>query len=60
MNKKEIEEIRQGVGTMAEMALIFFRASLGAGATIEEAAKTTQAYLAAIMFGKQSEQPEDK
>lgn len=49
MNKNEFEEMRQALGATAEMALIFFRAALGAGATVEEAVRTTQAFLSALL-----------
>lgn len=40
------------MGVTAEMGLIFFRATLGAGATMEEAMRMTQAYFSAILFGR--------
>lgn len=59
--KKEIEELTQAIGSIAEMGVIFFRATLGTGATMEETMKLTQAYLAALMFGGRTQQtPEDE
>lgn len=40
------------MGVTAEMGLIFFRATLEAGATMEEAMRMTQVYLSAILFGR--------
>lgn len=50
-NKQKLEEMRQAIGVMAETGIIFFRAALEAGATMEETVKLTQAYMAAVMFG---------
>ena len=58
-DKKEIEELRQAVGTMAEMGVMFFRATLGTGATMEETMRLTQAYLAALMFGGRTQQTQE-
>lgn len=52
MEKDKIEELRQGVGAMAEMSLIFFRAVLGSGASMEEALRLTQAFVSAQIYGK--------
>lgn len=52
MNENGFEETKQAVGVMAETALILFRAVLGAGATMDEAAKITQAYIAALLYSK--------
>lgn len=53
MNKKEqMEQLKQAIGQTAEMALMFFRAVLGAGGTQEEARYVTQAYIGAAMYGK--------
>lgn len=52
-NKRpNVEELRQSLGAAAEMALIFMRAALGAGANMEEATRLTQAYIAALLFGR--------
>lgn len=54
-----VESLRQSIGVTAEMALLFMRASLGAGATNEEAARTTQAFIGAIIYGRPKEKPEE-
>lgn len=62
-NKRpNVEELRQSLGATAEMALIFMRAALGAGANMEEATRLTQAYIAALLFGRmaQPKPPEDE
>ncbi len=38
-----IEALEKSLGATAEMSLIFMRATLGAGATTEEAIRVTQA-----------------
>lgn len=44
MGQKEMVELMKNqIGAVAEMALIFFRATIAAGATMEEALKLTQA-----------------
>lgn len=50
--KLNMEDTIKSVGVTAEMGLIFFRATLWAGATMEEAMRMTQAYLSAILFGR--------
>lgn len=52
--KPNMEDTIKSVGVTAEMGLIFFRATLGAGATMEEAMRMTQVYLylSAILFGR--------
>lgn len=52
MDEKQIEEMKQAVGVMAETALILYRSVLGTGATIDEASKITQAYIAALLYSK--------
>lgn len=49
--KEQIEMMKNSIGAVAEMALIFYRAAIGVGATMEEALKLTQAYLAAMIHG---------
>lgn len=51
MEKDKVEELRQSVGAMAEMSLIFFRAVLGSGASMEEALRLTQAFVSAQIYG---------
>ena len=56
MNPKEqIEMLKGAIGATAEMALIFYRATIQVGATMEEALKITQAYLAAMIHGNKKE-----
>lgn len=55
-DKEEVERMIQGVGATAEMSLIFYRAAIEAEATLAEAIKLTQAYLAALLFGNQQNQ----
>lgn len=53
MNRKEqMEQLRNAMGMTAEMSLIFYRAAMGAGASMEEAMKLVQAYIAAVLFGQ--------
>ena len=59
MNRKEqLEKLRNAMGMTAEMSLIFYRAALGAGASMEEAMKLVQAYIAAVLFGQNKKAPE--
>ena len=59
MNRKEqLEKLRNAMGMTAEMSLIFYRAALGAGASMEEAMKLVQAYIAAVLFGQNKKGPE--
>ena len=58
MNRKEqIEQLRNAMGMTAEMALIFYRAAIGAGASMEEAMKLVQAYIGAVLFGQNKKAP---
>jgi len=50
----------KAIGTMAEMSLVFYRATIGAGANLEEATRVTQAYIAAMAFGKGQGQNKDE
>lgn len=43
------------IGVIAEMSLQFYRALLSAGASTQEAAVLTQAYLAATIYGNRKE-----
>jgi len=52
MSNDKTMPLVQALGTTAEMSLVFYRAALGAGATLEEAMRLTQAYIGALMFGK--------
>lgn len=61
MTKKEqIEQLKNAMGVTAEMALMFYRAALGAEATPEEAMKLVQAYIAAVLFNQNKKAPEEK
>jgi len=60
MNEKQIEEMKQAVGVMAETALILYRAALGAGATTNEAIKIMQAYIGALLYNKPEQPAEDE
>ena len=50
--EKRLEQIRNALGITAEMALMFYRAALGAEATPEEAMKLVQAYIGAVLFNQ--------
>ncbi len=52
MNSDGAEKMINALGTMAEMALVFYRSAASAGATREEATAITQAYLGAMIFGR--------
>lgn len=63
MDKDAAEKFKKfvtGLGTIAEMSLIFYRAARKAGATPEEAQRLTQAYISAITFGGSSKGGEDE
>ena len=49
--KERVEALKSALGATAEMSLLFFRATIQVGATMEEALKLTQAYLAAMIHG---------
>ena len=49
--KEKMKKFVEGVHITSEMALIFYRSTLEAGATSAEATRLTQAYLSAIIFG---------
>lgn len=55
----KVEELKDGVGAMAEMGLVFMRAAIGAGATQKEAMQLTQAYMAAMIYGATARPPEE-
>ena len=61
MNRKEqMEQLRNALGATADMSLIFYRAALGAGATLEEAMKLNQAYIGALLFNQNKQPPESE
>lgn len=43
----EAEKALDSIGAVAEMALVYFKATMGAGATLEEAMILTKIFLAA-------------
>ncbi len=49
--KEQVQALKNAIGATAEMALLFYRATIAVGATMEEALKLTQAYLAAMIHG---------
>jgi len=58
-NREKVEKMLQSVGAMAEMASVFYRATLRAGADTIEATRLTQAYMGALLFGKEQKPPEE-
>lgn len=54
-----MKDLLNALGAIAEMTLVFYRDTLNAGATAEEAFKLTQAFIAASLYGNtQPKQPE--
>jgi len=43
------KKVMESIGAIAEMALVFFRAAIGAGATPEEGMALTRAYMEASL-----------
>lgn len=60
MNKKQLAELINAVGTIAETALIFYRSTLQAGATQEEAVRLAQAFIAGVFFGGTKKNPQEE
>lgn len=58
MDQKPLKDFINAIGTVAEMALLFYRSTLDAKATPEEAMRLTQAFLAAALYGNRSNNPE--
>lgn len=56
--KGQMESLKNAVGVVAEMSLIYFRALQTAGASAEECMKLTQAYIAAWVYGNSQPQQE--
>lgn len=50
MDKKQLKEFMTAIGTIAETALVFYRSTLEAGGTQDEAMRLTQALIAAAIF----------
>ena len=46
MDKQQLQEFINGIGMIAETALLFYRSTLTAHATPEEAMRLTQAFIA--------------
>lgn len=57
--KERVEALQNAIGVTAEMALLFYRATIQVGATMEEALKLTQAYLAAMIHGNNKDPQQD-
>lgn len=51
---EEMKNFINAIGAISEMTLIFYRNTLNAGATMDEAIKLTQAFIAATLFGNQT------
>ena len=56
--KGQVEGLKNAVGVVAEMSLIYFRALQAAGASAEECMKLTQAYIAAWVYRNSHPQQE--
>ena len=56
--KGQVEGLKNAVGVVAEMSLIYFRALQAAGASAEECMKLTQAYIVAWVYGNSQPQQE--
>ena len=48
MDKKQLQKFIGAIGSIAETALLFYRSTLAAKATPEEAMRLTQAFIPAI------------
>ena len=55
----EIEKALESLGAMAEMSLVYFRAAIGAGATLEEAMILTKIYMEA-QFAEAARQKKER
>ena len=49
--EQDLKRFIDAIGAMAEMTLVFYRNTLTAGATVEEASHLAQAFIAATLFG---------
>lgn len=54
MDKKQLQKFIGAIGSIAETALLFYRSTLAAKATPEEAMRLTQAFIAAILYGNKN------
>lgn len=52
---EKVEAMKNAIGATAEMALLFNRAAIQAGATEKEAINLTQAFVAAMFYGNKGE-----
>lgn len=59
MNNDAVRELLNAVGALAEMSLNFYRASLNAGATKEEAFVLLQSFISASIHGSKEGSDED-
>lgn len=55
-----VDDVLAAIGLIAEMSLQFYRALLSAGASTQETAVLTQAYLAAAIYGNRKEGGNDE
>ena len=60
MGKQQPEEFINGIGMIAEPTLLFYRSTLSAKATQEEAMRLTQAFIAATLYGNKGGSSEKK
>lgn len=60
MDKNKLLEFMNALGVISETALLFYRSALAAKATQEEAMRLTQVFIAAILYGNQNNNPEEK
>ncbi len=58
MDEKQLKEFFTAIGTLAEMSLLFYRSTMAAKATPEEAMRITQAFIAATINGGKNENKE--
>lgn len=54
MDQNQLKEFIKAVGTLAETALLFYRSTIAAQATPEEAMRLTQAFIAASLYGNKN------
>lgn len=52
MDKKQIQNLIEGTGALAEMTVLFYRAALNTGATVQEAQMLTQLFLGSLFKNK--------
>lgn len=49
MNENDVQKLIQAIGTLAEMALCFYKAVIGAGGTAEEAVSLSKAMMQVLL-----------